>query len=1396
MDEHLLYLFEHRLLICRACKHGISGKHRGLQRHLLVAHKDIPLKTRKDLARQSMTLEILEPSQLKPPEAGGLPIEGLEVVHGWVCDECSHACVSEGSMRGHCTVQHKWIHAHGPRWQTCYVQTFFQGPARNYFVVAPVNMEEGMETQDMTTDQCIQVMLDKAKEKDIEEGKETGVMDENYHAVDKTPWMRRTGWLRDFASRNMKVVAHLSQKPEKDEPELELIWRSVERVISRSMGGVEDCSARGWRLIPFWLNSSEASKMNLRPFDIDLEASTVKRYSAYWGRFTCYCLRILQKEEEEWGVQFTLEQEYQLRDLWRVAMEGEGDEDMMDSMVLQMSIKFIMHSDYTLRKSVLVHFLGVLGYDERTGRWREPSTYTPILAGMTNILQRADVGFQMCMRVLILEYALPTEDRDEFSYLDGGDPVKLFREVRDKWLVEGEGTPFDAMHKLLQYGMHVGAAAKGKDRVLWSEDKQTMFFDGHPLTLDGFRQFIHYIVQDAERTICESLMFGDVEVLAKLDLMRLRDNVNIPNINYSFIMDTKNDLLNGRERMMSLLKKSPCWRTMYKTEQGAFTWKAKGIRKYEWAVEKFLEHLLILIHITGGQPGRGTEITTLKYANSMGALRNVFIYDGQVMLVTEYHKSVTITDQLKVIPRFLPERVGKMLIIYLAYVLPFRQLLDQSTSIRASKGFIWFKRDHPWETSDLTAALTEQSGSRLNMRIRTSDYRHIAVAIDREHVRGLTEGLDPENEDAHDLQASHSTTTADRVYGIRGDILRSLTSRSIEVFKKVTDRWHQFLRLTPKGIKERITRIRSLSLSASIPVAKKVKRDLETEMQEALNVFLGAGAQYRSKEQRLGLKAVLDGESPLVVILPTGGGKSLLFMLPAWLEGARTTVVISPFVALANDTEKRCKEARIDCIQWRDGLRRRTKVVVVSAESAVSPEFMHYMTELYLSHQLDRVVLDECHLVITAAGFREAMHKLKNLAIPVPLILLTATLPPSVIKQFEKALAIQKPTYIRAATGRSNFAYSVEIFEKDMDERVVLKLQEIKNRLGTQERAVVFCRSTNQCEAFAEALKCNAYHARYKDKEAALASWIAGDNKLMIATGALGTGIDLKGISYAIHVGKPWSMIEYGQEIGRAGRDGEKVQAILMLSGWEYRKVKDSMDEELNEDGRWLKKYIMTEGCRQSVLREYFDGVDMVEDCDSLGGERCQACTQTEGLISRFKPQDYYQERTRYVGEHVRDESRRVKQMKEVLLQLVGRCGGCWVKSSGVESDHNSSECRRLDELMRKEYTRVRERLRYEENSCCFICSRPTDWCEEYRNGEICRAEDLIIPICLAGWWTKEVTQVIVEIIGQSFNKPDDYIRWLGRARVVHGIKATNALAVFDTVIHHLSIRRSQTNVD
>lgn len=165
--------------------------------------------------------------------------------------------------------------------------------------------------------------------------------------------------------------------------------------MGRLLDGVTDCTHRNWRLILFWLNGSEASKAGSMPFNIDKDPTTIKRYKEYWQRFICYCSRVLE-EEEECGIQFLTNQKEILNKLWEMAETKEVNEDVMDSMVLKVSALFIMHSDYAQQKSALVHFFGILGYDVRTKRWRQPNVHSDP-SGYT--ILHACVDIEICIAI-------------------------------------------------------------------------------------------------------------------------------------------------------------------------------------------------------------------------------------------------------------------------------------------------------------------------------------------------------------------------------------------------------------------------------------------------------------------------------------------------------------------------------------------------------------------------------------------------------------------------------------------------------------------------------------------------------------------------------------------------------------------------------------------------------------------------------------------------------------------------------------------------------------------------------------------------------------------------------------------------------------------------------------
>jgi hypothetical protein len=228
-------------------------------------------------------------------------------------------------------------------------------------------------------------------------------------------------------------------------------------------------------------------------------------------------------------------------------------------------------------------------------------------------------------------------------------------------------------------------------------------------------------------------------------------------------------------------------------------------------------------------------------------------------------------------------------------------------------GFLFGNAKGPFKTEDLTDAFIRESQKRIGFRMTNRDYRHIAIAIDRKFIRPNEFRLEEDDDDdddednPYDQMATHSTRTANKVYARLQGLTRSLTPESIDIFRDISDRWQRYYKLVSRSERDEEDAVDKEEI-------KTLTNDEKIE--KAIRKMYGASFKWRSEKQEKAVKVVVEGTSPLIVVLPTSAGKSLTFMLPATFDDAGTTVVITPTRALANDLSKRCKDAGIDAITW------------------------------------------------------------------------------------------------------------------------------------------------------------------------------------------------------------------------------------------------------------------------------------------------------------------------------------------------------------------------------------------------------------------------------------------------------------------------------------------------
>jgi superfamily II DNA helicase RecQ len=822
------------------------------------------------------------------------------------------------------------------------------------------------------------------------------------------------------------------------------------------------------------------------------------------------------------------------------------------------------------------------------------------------------------------------------------------------------------------------------------------------------------------------------------------------------------------------------------------------VREYLRELDRVKELMLGCVHIEQGQPARGSEILTMRHRNGLLQDRNMFVIAGTMVTVIRYYKSQSQFDAPKVVPRFLPPQLGQIIALYLSYLQPFEEYLVVQVLGGSVHDYIWGDSEGAWSTDRLTKVLKRETGKRLGVELHTLGYRHTAVGIGRVKVgesfgRGYQDEVgeideaevDEDQEDLIELQNARSTVMGVGNYSVSIDIVKHLSTRSIDAFRALSTAWHRFLGVDgqtaayEEPTPQRKRRMReSMSGLAVLPKEKAVQvEDVRaTAVHTALQQVLGKqDVRFRSIEQEQALYAVLDKQTPLVVILPTGGGKSLLFTLPACIEEG-VTVVVVPYRALIEDLVQRISDCGVDCMEWKHGNTNPASVVVVSADVAgditSNGNFLGYAQLLKGKGLLQRIVLDECHLVLTARHWRENLLKVKNLRLlGCPMVLLTATLPPLQEAELEASMLVKNATYIRASTVRPNARYFVSWCAREALESTALTMcKRWAGRLQrTGQKGVVYCLSKAQSEQMAEALGCAYYHAGVDVEERAerLQAWVE-QGGLIVATSALGTGVDYAGIVYILHVGMPWSITDFAQASGRGGRGGEAFDVVVVLGQGEVerRMERESDDMEVLAMGQFL----IGSGCRRELMSSYMDvkGVG----CKEIDAVHCDRCGEGEDA--------WLEAQERWAGEWA--------TVEEAFTELRNGCAICWLvgqEHATKEEDqwkrHRTMQCTAWKHGTGAGADAFRRKMvdRTVKNNCrrCWVSQR---YCATGEGmDKRCQWPNVVVPLAYAARLTTKGIRTMGEC-GFGETGDDSYAGWLGRrhGEEVWGEVVTNAMAI------------------
>lgn len=851
--KNLVHLPEYQIIVCIApnCQHAVWPSE--VRQHFRSIYHQLDKVELQDLTRIVQALNQLahKPNELPNLQTLSQPIPHLNIYYdGLLCqltpECCRYICRNAKNMATHCRNQHSWTkYASKGRptnttkrltertkpdaWRQTACQRLFPTRYGSSFFAVDIGATdvEANNVAKASNDDFLAFMHSAIVARDEKERAINAHIDSgNVFEID--PWVERAGWHNYLDTLEVESLLALIDKPNpNNEPTLAAIWNAMAELYLICNKTI---ASKAGIFVRMEAIRDQTHQQRYRPLQSYQGKKPSKDYCRPWqmvlmffGRTWPAADRVspryaLNKQQERAWSALLLAAETQVKHTADTSTGLCGGDALSPSaeaclvFCLTLLDQRVRGTEY---ESPLVCALALLGIS--VDGWKECGQYTKILSAMIKLSR-----FMVVQAALIAD--ADAVGRNAHQGVPEGRCVESVTEMMDRFMVRGTNGPMQWMLDLRTYGLKVHYETTSEGEVEWIGDE--LLCKAVRFKMPEFRSFVHGLVEEVERLVYQDLLFDERRTnTPPVRIEALQDDPSNSVPGWNFLQDPRNKhICHTQDWLIKHIALDKQRQAMFKLRGPEGRPNKSGINTYIDRVKVLLHKLLVLVHVVGGQPARGTEILSVRHSNTVtGKHRNVFIIHGMVAFVPRYSKGSRHTGRPKVIHRFLPSEVGRLVVLYLWLILPFQRALEQL--LRPENGIsheMWppDMQGIKWNSNRFTHALQQETEAGLGCRLNIQTYRHAAIAIGRKYLKtrsafvgddddGGSEKDEPGSLDTiREEQAGHTAWTGETVYARLVGELAGTTASKRQRFQRSSVEWHAFLGFLPRSTTSTSSRAR------------------------------------------------------------------------------------------------------------------------------------------------------------------------------------------------------------------------------------------------------------------------------------------------------------------------------------------------------------------------------------------------------------------------------------------------------------------------------------------------------------------------------------------------------------------------------------------------------------